>query len=100
MTDVDSTLAFLRDKKIQKMLEGNAGLRIRREEETDYSDSEDGMWRFGFISFKTVTFKLKNDQRQLAYVIDRMNTVACSLKQFTVSLTKSSVSDGLIARLI
>lgn len=46
MTDADSTLAFLRDKKIQKMLEGNAGLRIRREEETDYSDSEEGRMRF------------------------------------------------------
>jgi len=45
VTDVDSTLSFLRDKKIQKMLEGNAGIRIRREEESDYSDSEEGIHR-------------------------------------------------------
>ncbi|KAL4228414.1 hypothetical protein ACF0H5_011462 [Mactra antiquata] len=40
VVDVDSTLTFLRDKKIQKMLEGSTGIRPRKEE-SDFSDSED-----------------------------------------------------------
>lgn len=40
VTDTDSTLTFLRDKKIQKMLEGNTGIRPRKDE-SDYSDSEE-----------------------------------------------------------
>ncbi|XP_052805300.1 uncharacterized protein LOC128235033 isoform X2 [Mya arenaria] len=39
--DVDSTATFLRDKKIQKMLEGNAGLRAKHGGESDYSDTDD-----------------------------------------------------------
>ncbi|XP_052252486.1 uncharacterized protein LOC127859281 isoform X2 [Dreissena polymorpha] len=40
VTDVDSTLTFLRGKKIQKMLEGNAGIRTRQDI-SDYSDTDE-----------------------------------------------------------
>jgi len=42
VTEADSTAAFLRDKKIQKMLEGNAGLRstVKHDDMSDYTDSD------------------------------------------------------------